>query len=221
MRSTLTPEGAIPALVYERALLADRAASLSFALENHRDVQSLRDDLAAAEEDLRQVRVEKRHEEYRAELARSRMKDLQKTAEGRRLVLDRQIKELTERLEKAEGGLRTRTLADTIRDKGLNPKVASIVPQNLTTPEEVEAWLNDYADVFGASAPTPDGTAPPAEDTAPNPQFDALQRIQNTQAGGQPFSGDEAQMLALINSTTDPGALNQLLFGNVNGPQVI
>lgn len=134
---------------------------------------------------------------------------------------DRQIKELTERLEKAEGGLRTRTLADTIRDKGLNPKVASIVPQNLTTPEEVEAWLNDYADVFGASAPTPDGTAPPAEDTAPNPQFDALQRIQNTQAGGQPFSGDEAQMLALINSTTDPGALNQLLFGNVNGPQVI
>lgn len=94
MRSTLTPEGAIPALVYERALLADRAASLSFALENHRDVQSLRDDLAAAEEDLRQVRVDKKHEERRAELARSRMKDLQKTAEGRRLVLDRQIKEL-------------------------------------------------------------------------------------------------------------------------------
>ncbi len=84
----------MPALVYERALLADRAASLSFALENHRDVQSLRDDLAAAEEDLRRVRLDKRHEEHRAELARSRMKELQKTAEGRRLVLDRQIKEL-------------------------------------------------------------------------------------------------------------------------------
>jgi septal ring factor EnvC (AmiA/AmiB activator) len=94
MRSTLAPEGAMPALVYERALLADRAASLSFALENHRDVQSLRDDLAAAEEDLRRVRLDKRHEEHRAELARSRMKELQKTAEGRRLVLDRQIKEL-------------------------------------------------------------------------------------------------------------------------------
>lgn len=94
MRSTLAPEGSIPALVYERALLSDRAASLSFALENHRDVQSLRDDLAAAEEELRRVRLDKRREETRAELARGRMKDLQKTAEGRRLVLDRQIKEL-------------------------------------------------------------------------------------------------------------------------------
>lgn len=93
-RSTLAAEGTSPSLIYERALLADRAASLSFALENHRDVQSLRDDLAAAEENLRQLHEDKQREERRAESARNRMKELQKTAEGRRLVLDRQIKEL-------------------------------------------------------------------------------------------------------------------------------
>ncbi|MBK8576414.1 MAG: peptidoglycan DD-metalloendopeptidase family protein [Elusimicrobia bacterium] len=94
IRRSVSPEGSISALAYERALLSDRAASLSFALQNHRNVQSLRDDLASAEEDLRRVRLDKQREQRRAELAQSRMKDLQKTAEGRRLVLDREIKEL-------------------------------------------------------------------------------------------------------------------------------
>jgi septal ring factor EnvC (AmiA/AmiB activator) len=99
---SLSREGSIPSLEYEQALLADRANSLSFALENHRDVQSLRDDLAAAEEDLRHIRLDKRREEQRTELAQSRMKELQKTEEGRRLVLDRQIKELNASARKFE-----------------------------------------------------------------------------------------------------------------------
>ena len=102
MRWRLSPEGSIPSLVYEQALLADRSNSLSFALENHRDVQSLRDDLAAAEEDLKQVLLDKRHEEQRTEQARNKMKELQKTAEGRRLVLDRQLKELNASAKKFE-----------------------------------------------------------------------------------------------------------------------
>lgn len=99
---SVSREGSIPTLEYEQALLADRANSLSFALENHRDVQSLRDDLAAAEEDLRQIRLDKRREERRTELAQSRMMELQKTEEGRRLVLDRQIKELNASARKFE-----------------------------------------------------------------------------------------------------------------------
>lgn len=113
MRWTIAREGSIPALTYEQCLLADRARSLSFALENHRDVQSLRDDLAAAEEDLRQVRLDKRREEQRAELARGRMKELQKTAEGRQLVLDRQIKELNASARKFE-----KKIADLILKEG-------------------------------------------------------------------------------------------------------
>jgi septal ring factor EnvC (AmiA/AmiB activator) len=108
MRWSIAPEGSAPALVYEQSLLADRASSLSFALENHRNVQSLRDDLASAEENLGRVRRDKQFEEGRVELARSRMKELQKTAEGRRLVLEREIKELNasaKRFEKMIAGL--------------------------------------------------------------------------------------------------------------------
>ncbi|MBL8023343.1 MAG: peptidoglycan DD-metalloendopeptidase family protein [Elusimicrobia bacterium] len=94
IRWSLGSEGSFSSLMYEKALLSDRAASLSFAEENHQSVQSLRDDLAEAEENLRRLRLDKQREERRAENARGRMRDLQKTAEGRQMVLDRQLKEL-------------------------------------------------------------------------------------------------------------------------------
>lgn len=103
VRWSVKGEDSFSRLMYEKALLSDRAASLSFAIKNHANVESLRDDLAAAEEDLRNLRVEKIREERRAESARGRMRDLQKTTEGRQMVLDRQLKELNasaRRLEK-------------------------------------------------------------------------------------------------------------------------
>ena len=132
---------------------------------------------------------------------------------------DKQIKELLEKVSLLQSGVRDRSVKDTIKAKGLPEKVASLIPESLTPSEEVEAWVNDYADVFGVTTPQ---DSPPADaGKEANPQFDALQRIANTQAGGQPFSGDEAQMLALIKSATDPEALNQLLFGSQSGPPVI
>ena len=94
MRWTVGREGTLPALAYEQALLKDRATGLAFAIENHQSVQSFRDDLAQAEENLGQIRLDQQREEHRIEVARAHMEELQKTAEGRRLVLDRQIKEL-------------------------------------------------------------------------------------------------------------------------------
>ena len=130
----------------------------------------------------------------------------------------KQNKELLERLEKAEAALRDRSVKDAIKAKGLNEKVASLIPKDLTTSEEVEAWVDNYADIFGV--PSPEQPADPAqqETPAPNPEFDALARIADTQAGGQPFAGDAAQIAALIAAAQTPQELNKILFGNAAGP---
>jgi uncharacterized protein YdiU (UPF0061 family) len=127
----------------------------------------------------------------------------------------RQNKELLEQLESLKSGLRERAVKDAIKSKGLPEKVASLIPKDLTTSDEVDAWVADYADVFGVPQPQAAGDQQ-AEQS--NPQFEALQRISNTQAGGQPFTNDEAQMAALIAGASTPEELSKLLFGNAAGP---
>lgn len=127
----------------------------------------------------------------------------------------KKAKELESQLQALQSEFRTRSIADTIKARGLNEKIAKIVPANLTTSDEVEAWINDYADVFGVAQPTP------TEDQQPDPNMDAWQRISQTQATGQPGTMDEAQVRALIASASDPAALNKLLFGNSAGPAVV
>lgn len=129
----------------------------------------------------------------------------------------RQNKELLEQLESLKSGLRERAVKDAIKSKGLPEKVASLIPKDLTTSEEVDAWVADYADVFGVQPAAPAAGEAQHQD-APNPQFEALQRISATQAGGQPFSNDEAQLAAQIAAASTPEELSRLLFGNAAGP---
>lgn len=130
---------------------------------------------------------------------------------------ERQIKELTDALEQMKGAVRDRSVKDTIKAKGLSEKVAFLVPKDLTTSEEVEAWINDYADVFGAPAPQADE----ADSQPPSPELDALGRISQTQSTGQPYSGDADQLASLIQSARTPEELNKVLFGDMRGPQAI
>jgi hypothetical protein len=139
-------------------------------------------------------------------------------ARNRGKQLAKQNKELLERLEKAEAGLRERSVKDAIKSKGLPEKVASLIPKDLTTSEEVDAWVESYADIFGVPAQEAGDPQTPDGGEQPNAQFEALKRISNTQAGGQPFSNDEAQIAALIAGATDEQALNKILFGNPDGP---
>lgn len=70
-------------------------------------------------------------------------------------------KELREKLAALESRERERTLSETLSEKGVNPKLAKFYPAGLdTTPEKVEEWLNENAEVFG-QAPAPRTPAPP------------------------------------------------------------
>ena len=110
------------------------------------------------------------------------MSDYDDQLEGTELVrqlrsqLKAQKKASDEALEELKGfrqEQRTRTLASKLTEKGLNPKVASLIPTDV---EDVDTWLTEYGDVFGIKQAAGD---PPAPEAA------AQSRISNLEASGQ------------------------------------
>lgn len=76
------------------------------------------------------------------DLVRKLRKDL-KQAQKRNRELEGSLGELS----KAQ---RERIIKDAFASKGVNPKIASFVPQDIDASEEaVTQWLENYADVFG------------------------------------------------------------------------
>jgi len=71
--------------------------------------------------------------------------------------LRKDLKQAQKRNKELEGSLgelsktqRERIIKDAFASKGVNPKIASFVPQDIDASEEaVTAWLETYADVFG------------------------------------------------------------------------
>jgi hypothetical protein len=71
--------------------------------------------------------------------------------------LRKDLKQAVKRNKELEGSLgelskaqRERIIKDAFASKGVNPKIASFVPQDIDASEEaVTAWLENYADVFG------------------------------------------------------------------------
>lgn len=62
---------------------------------------------------------------------------------------DKALKQLTTKLETLEKKDRASTLGSILESKGVPAKVAGLLPADLeATPEAVEKWLDDYADVF-------------------------------------------------------------------------
>lgn len=132
-------------------------------------------------------------------------------------AMKKQNKELAERLAAFEKAQREASVKSVLTSKGLNPKIARFIPEDITSEEDVQAWVDEYAEVFGASTPSEGG-----QEAAPsNPNLEALNRISGAQASGQTFNGDAGQMESLIRNASNPEELNRLLFGNLTGPQAI
>ena len=63
---------------------------------------------------------------------------------------DKELNELRSQFESLSKGQRDRTIKDALASRGINPKIASFIPQDIDpTEESVSKWLEDYADVFG------------------------------------------------------------------------
>lgn len=72
---------------------------------------------------------------------------------GLRKALKREQREkqkLADELAEVRKWQRERSLKDVLDAEGVNAKIAGLIPPNVTTPDEVKAWLFEYGDVFGA-----------------------------------------------------------------------
>ena len=112
--------------------------------------------------------------------------------------LEKQVAELSAERDKLKGTVAQRNVADTLQSKGVKPGIARFILRDLdeadATPEAVEAWLKDNAEIFGItvgeqpaekkseeSGAEGEGAAGmSAEDVA------ALQSIQSAEAGALP-----------------------------------
>jgi len=118
---------------------------------------------------------------------------------------DKEFKELQADLAKRAKADRDRDLANVLREKGVSEKVAKLYPGDAEpTAEAVDAWLVDYADVFGIEQP---GTA------ADQATVTAAQRIAQATAGAPPaHQATDIQALAdeIANAKT-PEEYNKVL----------
>jgi hypothetical protein len=97
---------------------------------------------------------------------------------------EKEKKELAEQLASIQADLRGRSVKETLAQKGVSEKVAKFIPGDVSTPEQIDAWLKENADIFGIT-PTEQQSAPIDEEEAKNRA--AYQRINAaTQNAGTP-----------------------------------
>lgn len=129
-------------------------------------------------------------------------------------------KDLREKLAALESRERERTLSETLSDKGANPKLAKFYPADREgTPEKVEEWLAENAEVFG-QAPAPKLPATPQvspelqnmyeqfqQPGMNTPSQDDISAIKNYQFG-DPRGDSEAELQKFMSfMRNNPGAV--------------
>lgn len=66
---------------------------------------------------------------------------------------EKERKELEKQLNEIRTAQREQSVKSVLESKGVNAKIAKFIPSDVSTPDQVEAWLNEYSDVFGTAAP--------------------------------------------------------------------
>jgi hypothetical protein len=87
---------------------------------------------------------------------------------------EKEKKELSDQLAQIQSDLRSRSVKEVLANKGVPEKVAKFIPGDISTPEAVDAWLAENADIFGFQ-PAGSEPAPTSEETKANAA--AYQRI--------------------------------------------
>jgi len=133
----------------------------------------------------------------------------------------RRIKELEAELTSFRTESRKRSVESVLTSRGFNPKIADLIPEGLTSSDEITAWLDERSDVFqpvtaGGSDGTPDEQMQAPQVQAPP----GMQQFTDVLNAGQAPSGDETQIMQMIASAKTPEELNKLIFGNPSGPPV-
>ena len=119
---------------------------------------------------------------------------------------EREKKELADQLASIQADLRGRSVKEVLEQKGVSTKIAKFIPGDVSTPEQIDVWLNENADVFGFATPED----APSEEPTPNAR--ETQRINATlqNANTPSRDADAAAKLAGVKTREE---LDMLVFG--------
>jgi len=110
-------------------------------------------------------------------------------------ALEKRAKELEQELSGLRTQTRQRTVKDVLQAKGLNPKIAAFIPQDIDVSEEAIAqWVNEYGDVFGIQTPSEE------KPVQKSPEVMAQARINNMVATGTAPDIDEDAFAKIANA---------------------
>jgi len=121
---------------------------------------------------------------------------------------EKEKKELTEQLASIQQDLRSRSVKEVLASKGVPDKVAKFIPGDVSTPEQVESWLTENADVFGIQIN--EDTAPSEE--KPNTNAMQVQRINAVTHNANTPSRDQDTAAKLAGVKTKE-ELDMIVFG--------
>ena len=133
----------------------------------------------------------------------------------------KRLKELESELQGYRTESRKRTVADVLTSRGYNPKIAELIPGDITSEAEVVSWLDEKADVFQPMTVAADSEGAQQEQMGNQPEVNippGYQQFNDVVNAGQAPTGDESQILAMIQAASTPEELNRLIFGNASGP---
>jgi hypothetical protein len=129
------------------------------------------------------------------DLVRKLRKDL-KQAQKRNKELEGSLGELS----KAQ---RERIIKDAFASKGVNPKIASFIPNDIDASEEaIAAWLDNYADVFGIK--TEEKQAVSQQD------IQSMQRMNNALTGAEAPGASDDLANRIANASSEDEILSIL-----------
>jgi len=135
----------------------------------------------------------------------------------------KRLKELEGELQGYRTESRKRTVADVLTSRGYNPKIADLIPADISNEAEVVSWLDEKADVFQPMTVAESSEGAQEEQMEGQPEINippGYQQFNDVVNSGQAPQGDESQLLAMIAAAKNPDELNKILFGNSGGPAV-
>jgi hypothetical protein len=116
------------------------------------------------------------------------------------------IKELQSELGSLRKTQRDYTVKSTLENKGINPKIAAFIPQDLdVNSSDFDNWLNEYGDVFGVTT-----SEEVAQSSVNQNDLAALRQIDIVTAGASSPDRDEDMMLRLNQAESADDILNMI-----------
>lgn len=124
---------------------------------------------------------------------------------------EKEKKAMLEELNSIKSELRSRSVSEVLEKKGVPAKVAKFIPGDVSTPEQIDTWLNENADIFGFAKPEEAAQADEKTDanTAAYQRINAATQNANTPTRDQ----DMAAKLAGAKTRAELDALT----GNTSG----